>query len=689
MPNLLHQRAHTLFRVILAATIAGSLLGITFTRFTPYRRIVHPVTVTTHLPTRFRSATGVQYAGTVATLPATLQNPFGLAYDTDDGRLYVLSEDPNSGQYSILRVDLSTAASTSFAKLPGPAVQLAYDHANRTFYAVTSYNALAGKAGPGIYSINSSGAAQIFAGGSAQSFQDGPLGTATFFRPTGITVDTAHNVLYVIDSAHVRQVSTTGNVHTINSSVGGPNDAAIAYNPVTGYLYVADTQTNEIFRVSPAGAATLYAGRCLGTFPYNCDALQRDGHSTSALFAQPRGIRADPTNGTLYVADTGNNSVRKIDTLGNVTTLAGNGMPLEVDGVTSGASINNPIAIEYGSATGVMYIVDFWQYPAYGTALRRLTIHGPTAPVTPQKFALFDTTTLDAHPYDIAACATCSAYLWFTEQQPAAIVRMSPSGAMTEFHLPSGSAPQDITLATNGTPWFTDGSRIGYLAPSTGAAHEFAVSGASSLWRQRAIAWGPDGKLWFTWIDGSGTMLGNVTTAGVVTQYRPAVSLNGAPTLTFAADGNVWIADWYKAARISRTGVVLAVYAYPANGIVRGPDGNPWFTQASQFDAIGTINPTTGVVEAYPIMAPYPNCTGSFPCRALNAIVSGPDAALWAAEPSGTNIAGIGRMTTGGSFAEWFVPAARSKPADITVGPDGNIWFLDAGAQKIGRVNIR
>ncbi len=49
----------------------------------------------------------------------------------------------------------------------------------------------------------------------------------------------------------------------------------------------------------------------------------------------------------------------------------------------------------------------------------------------------------------------------------------------------------------------------------------------------------------------------------------------------------------------------------------------------------------------------------------------------------------IGRLTTGGIFTEFRVIAARSAPSDITNGPDGNIWFTDLGAQKIGRLKIR
>jgi virginiamycin B lyase len=64
-------------------------------------------------------------------------------------------------------------------------------------------------------------------------------------------------------------------------------------------------------------------------------------------------------------------------------------------------------------------------------------------------------------------------------------------------------------------------------------------------------------------------------------------------------------------------------------------------------------------------------------------ITSGPDGNLWFTEAGGNK---IGRITTGGSFTEFTVPTGVSDPFGITSGPDGNLWFTEAGGNKIGRI---
>jgi sugar lactone lactonase YvrE len=125
------------------------------------------------------------------------------------------------------------------------------------------------------------------AGTRVSGFSDGPGGenrTATFNLPRGLRYDTAGN-LYVADTGNnaIRKIDTTGNVTTL------------------------------------AGNGT--AGFADGT----------GGRKGTATFNAPLALTIDKP-GNLYVADTGNNAIRKIDTTGNVTTLAGNGKPGSVDG---------------------------------------------------------------------------------------------------------------------------------------------------------------------------------------------------------------------------------------------------------------------------------------------------------------------------------------------------------------------
>ncbi|RKQ92789.1 ASPM-SPD-2-Hydin domain-containing protein [Solirubrobacter pauli] len=63
-------------------------------------------------------------------------------------------------------------------------------------------------------------------------------------------------------------------------------------------------------------------------------------------------------------------------------------------------------------------------------------------------------------------------------------------------------------------------------------------------------------------------------------------------------------------------------------------------------------------------------------------IVLGPDGNLWFTERAGR----IGRITPAGVITEFAVPTAGAQPTDITVGPDGHLWFTDPGAQRVGRI---
>jgi streptogramin lyase len=179
-----------------------------------------------------------------------------------------------------------------------------------------------------IRKVTAAGAVTTLAGtASTTGDTDGTGSAALFNYPSGVTVDGAGN-LYVTDTYNdtIRKITAAGVVSTLAGSAGlsGSNDGTGMYGlfnqPVgvtldaSGNLYVADTGNGTIRRVTPAGAVTTVAGMA-GTSGLG------DGTGTAALFNQPRGITAEST-GNLYVADTGNGAIRKISTTGAVTTMA-------------------------------------------------------------------------------------------------------------------------------------------------------------------------------------------------------------------------------------------------------------------------------------------------------------------------------------------------------------------------------
>ncbi|WP_338761176.1 NHL repeat-containing protein [Massilia sp. METH4] len=161
--------------------------------------------------------------------------------------------------------------------------------------------------------------------GSREGFADGKGAAALFHTPSALALDHLGN-LYVADTGNhaIRKVAADGTVTTLagNGSPGfadGKGDAARFDGPVgiavddAGIVYVADTYNDRIRRIAPDGAVTTIAG---GAQPGDAD-----GHGPAARFDTPAGV-AVAADGSLFVADTGNHAVRRIDTAGHVSTVA-------------------------------------------------------------------------------------------------------------------------------------------------------------------------------------------------------------------------------------------------------------------------------------------------------------------------------------------------------------------------------
>jgi sugar lactone lactonase YvrE len=187
---------------------------------------------------------------------------------------------------------------------------------------------------------------------------------ARFERPTGIAVDSA-GIVYVVDDLDntVRRIDTNHLVTTLagSSNQSGSSDgngpqalfnapSAVAVD-TSGNLYVADTLNDTIRRVTPTGSVTTLAGSP-GTAGF------QDGQGGAAQFNRPQGIAIDGS-GNLYVADTGNNVLRRITPSGAVTTVAGSatGPTQDVNGIGTAASLEAPLGIDV-SPQGVVYFTD-------------------------------------------------------------------------------------------------------------------------------------------------------------------------------------------------------------------------------------------------------------------------------------------------------------------------------------------
>jgi streptogramin lyase len=279
--------------------------------------------------------------------------------------------------------------------------------------------------------------------------------------------------------------------------------------------------------------------------------------------------------------------------------------------------------------------------------------------------------------------------LWFTEPDDNKIGRMSPTGVVTEFPLPTypvptyGTYPVGITSGPDGNLWFTEyaGNRIGRISPA-GTITEFPLPQPNR--QPSGIALGPDGNLWFAESPCTGSVcvasyvngeaVGKITPGGVISEFVTTTEATlyypGMGSIVGGPDGNVWFteAGTNSIGRITPHGVVTHfplpmqfVTDYLA-AITRGPDGNLWFSEDSPASSpIGKITPA-GVVSEFPV----PDNDG------ISGIVSGSDGNLWFID----NNSNLGRITPFGVATEFPLPPGNAARA-ITSGPDGNIWFVE------------
>lgn len=190
---------------------------------------------------------------------------------------------------------------------------------------------------------------------------DGIGDAARFWYPMGIAVDVSGNV-YVADSSGqaIRKVTPAGAVSTLAGTPEtatrklGFGDIHYLHNPTgvavdkNGNVLVADSNNYVIRKIAPDGTVTTVAG-----LPGTAGAA--DGDAKSARFVAPSDVALDG-KGNLYVAD--KMTIRKIDTRGVVSTLAGSSDDIgATDGTGSAARFSNPKAIAADSA-GNVYVAD-------------------------------------------------------------------------------------------------------------------------------------------------------------------------------------------------------------------------------------------------------------------------------------------------------------------------------------------
>ena len=228
---------------------------------------------------------------------------------------------------------------------------------NNNLYVADNFNNTIRKATP-------DGVVTTLAGRAwSMGVSDGKRDAARFFWPTGVATD-SQGALYVADTGNhtIRKVTDEGLVTTVAGcagtngyadGVGGkvrffsPSDVAL---DGAGNFYIADRGNHVIRKMTPAGEVTTLAG---GAGMAGC----ANGRGGAARFYAPSGVAIDEV-GNVYVADTGNHTIRKVMPGGEVTTLAGcAGIKGSADGRGVLARFNGPSCVKVDHA-GNVFVTD-------------------------------------------------------------------------------------------------------------------------------------------------------------------------------------------------------------------------------------------------------------------------------------------------------------------------------------------
>lgn len=552
-------------------------------------------------------------------------------------------------------------------------------------------------------------------------------GTATRFnQPKGIAADGAGNV-YVADATNnrIRKIDASGNVTTIAGSKSGYLDgtgtAAQFNNPsgiavdVFGNLYVADTGNNRIRKISSTGSVTTIAGGYLTG--------SSDGNATNATFNNPSGIAVDGA-GNLYVADTLNSRIRKIDSSGNVTTIAG-GTPGFTDGNGTSSQFNTPYGITIDQ-TGYIYVAD-----TYNNAIREIDPLGNVNTVS------------SVHsPYGVKIDSLGDLYVADTGYHQ--IIKIDGNGTTT---IVAGSTsgyvdgnasgakfslPKDLAIDGAGNVFVADtaNDRIRKILPS-GNVITFAGSGnpayingdraISKFSNPNSVAMDPSGNLYVA--DTTNNLIRKIDTSGNVTTFAgstggyadgngTAAKFNQPKGIAVDSAGNVYVADTtnHKIRKIDPSGNVTTIaggaggfldangtsarfsspndIAVDSSGIIYVADTNTH--RIRKIDLSGNVTTfagsTTGNVDGTGTAAKFSGPTGLVVDSFGNVYVSDtgnnrirkitPDGAV-------TTFAGSGLGTTDGNGTL----AKFTTPKGITLDAAGNLYVADYGSNRIRKID--
>jgi len=432
---------------------------------------------------------------------------------------------------------------------------------------------------------------------------DGAIADARFISLSGLTIDSLGN-LYVTDrgdiytpvlgKAAVRKITPSGIVTTLPGIVGstGISFTGTPYGLAVDSadnVYVADSAYNSIRKITPSGVMTTLAG--LDRFEYSN--VSADGVGSDARFSSPYGITTD-TLGNIYVADTYNNTIRKITPAGSVSTFAGTA--LVVGAIASGRMATlfaEPIGLAVDNV-GNAYVADAFNHTVF-----KITPAGTVSDLTggDDTSGLVDSTGAPARfksPRGVAADNAGNVYVsdlaapYFVN---VGVRKISPDGV--------------VSTITDGA-CYAGGAESGYFYPF-------------------GLATDSVGNIYLA----AGSIL-QITQTGIVTTFSTASSLSELSRYRVATDrvGNIYTVNGNAIQKITPAGVRTTLagtwFAGSADGVgpnaqFNSPSGLATDTAGNVYVAdtgnhtIRKITPAGGVTTIIGVPGQQGNIMGSLP----------------------------------------------------------------------------
>ncbi len=258
-----------------------------------------------------------------------------------------------------------------------------------------------------------------------------------------------------------------------------------------------------------------------------------------------------------------------------------------------------------------------------------------------------------------------------TQAYPVEFASFPAPGAIGDGYIASGS---------DGNLYFTQpGNRLGRITPD-GIVNRKRLSTPEQS-DIAGIAVGEHDDIWIT--DRRAGSVGTMKLAMMAPNTRADLSEHALPQgaapehIVRGQDDNLWVSDRAHARLLWLRGTFFSEYRLPSRearvgGMALGADGNLWFTM-SNLGSIGRAMPG-GIVSEFPLSA-----TNSRP----SGITAGADGGVWFTDP-GTDT--IGRVDPDTLVTTWFSLPAGTRPLHICFGSDGNVWFTSAARRSVGRL---